>query len=133
MNLLKTSFLSAISNIVKMATAFFTGKIIATYIGPSGFAFLGQFQNFINIATSFSSAGINSGITKYIAEFSDDEDKKNNYISTSFFITICSSLIIGLFIFLFSDQLANYLLKNPAYSYIFKLFSFSSISFSKSK
>lgn len=125
MNLLKTSFLSALSNIVRMLTAFLTGKIIATYIGPSGFAFLGQFQNFINIATSFSSAGINSGITKYIAEFSDEEDKKNNYIGTSFFITVFSSLLIGLLIFLFSDHLANYLLKNISYSYIFKLFSIS--------
>jgi len=128
-DLFKTSVLSAISNIIRMATAFLTSKIIAIYIGPSGLAFIGQFQNFINIANSFSNAGINAGIIKYTSEFHDDEDKKDKYISTSFFITIFSSITMAILIFLFNESLATYLLKDISYSYIFKLFSFSLVLF----
>lgn len=130
MNLFKTSVLSGISNLVKMATSFLTGKIIAIYIGPSGLAFLGQFQNFINIAMSFSNAGINSGVTKYVSEFYEQEDKKDKYISTSFFITIFSSIIMSLLIFVFNETLANYLLNDIKYSYVFKIFSISLVFFS---
>ena len=52
MNFLKTSLLSGISTIVKMLSSLVVNKIIAIYIGPSGIALIGQFQNFMGIITT---------------------------------------------------------------------------------
>jgi len=70
-----------------MATGLVSNKIIAIYLGPGGLALLGQFSNFIAIATTISSGGITAGITKYVAEYRDSKNEQEKVNSTGF-ITI---------------------------------------------
>ena len=62
-----------------MINGFVVVKIIAIYVGPSGLAFIGQFQNFLSILMSFATGAINSGVVKYTAEYRDDEVEKQNF------------------------------------------------------
>ena len=73
MNLIKTSSLNAIAVVVKMLVGLFLNKILAVYVGPAGYAVIGQFQNAISMITGFASGAINTGVVKYTAEYSHDE------------------------------------------------------------
>ena len=77
MNLIKTSFLTAISTFTAIICHFIINKIVAVYIGPGGVAFLGQLFNFTSASKALSTGGTSVGVTKYIAEYSDIEEKRS--------------------------------------------------------
>ena len=72
MNLLRTSFLSALSVLIKITTSIFLNKVLAVYVGPSGYGVIGQLQSFISIVITFASGAVNTGVTKYTAEYATD-------------------------------------------------------------
>jgi len=76
MNLLKTSALNGVAVLIKTATMFILNKILAIYVGPSGYAAIGQFQNFIQMVTTFAGSAINTAVIKYTAEYHGDETKQ---------------------------------------------------------
>ncbi len=129
MNLIQTSITSAFSYLIKIVLLFVTNKIIAVYLGPPGIALIGQLQNFINISLTFANGGIGSGLTKYLSEFRDNEEKTKKFISTSTFITLFCSVFVAFFIIIFNKFLAVNLLKDEDFSYLFIIFSFSLIIF----
>ncbi|PCI61300.1 MAG: O-antigen flippase [Gammaproteobacteria bacterium] len=129
MTLIKTSFLNAISVVIKMLTMLGINKILAVYVGPSGYALIGQLQNAVAMLLTFSSGAINTGVTKYTAQYSEFEDKQHSVWRASFRITLISVLIISFFIFIFSDFLSVYFLKNIEYSIVFTCFSFTLVFF----
>ena len=83
MNLLKTSALNGIAVLIKTATMFILNKVLAVYVGPSGYAVIGQFQNFIQIVTSFAGGAINTAVVKYTAEYYEDEQKQKSIWRTA--------------------------------------------------
>ena len=52
MSLVKTSILNGIAVAVRMAATLVVNKLAATFVGPAGFAMIGQFQNALTLATS---------------------------------------------------------------------------------
>lgn len=121
MNFLKTSLLSGISTIVKMLSSIVINKIIAIYIGPTGIALIGQFQNFLGIITTIGNGAISSGVTKYVAEYNEDIDKRNIVIKAAFFITFICSFIFGAVVFAASTHLSQWVFNTKDYSSIFRL------------
>lgn len=67
MVLIKTLFLSVTLTIIKVIAGLISIKIVAVYVGSTGLTLMGQFQNFINMMSGIASAGVNSGVIKYIA------------------------------------------------------------------
>ena len=126
MNLINTSILTAISTVIKVLSGFFINKLIAIYIGASGLAMIGQFQNFIAIIKTLSTGGIDQGVIKYTAEYRDNP-KKAQLLSTALFITFISSLILGIIIIIFSDNLSQKVLNSLEYINIFKVFGITII------
>lgn len=126
MNLINTSILTAISTIIKVLSGFIINKLIAIYIGASGLAMVGQFQNFIAIIKTLSTGGIDQGVIKYTAEYRDNP-KKAQLLSTALFITFISSLILGIILILFSDNLSQKVLNSLEYIDIFKVFGITII------
>ncbi len=59
---IKTSFLSGIVVAVRMLTLLCINKILAIYVGPAGYATIGQFQNAIQIITTLASGAVNTGV-----------------------------------------------------------------------
>ena len=90
--ILKSFSLVSFANIIKLVISFVCIKLIAIMLGPSGVALIGQLNNFVAMIMSFSGGGIMTGITKYVAENRDSEERSKDYISTAFRITIYFSL-----------------------------------------
>ena len=110
MNLLKTSALNGIAVLIKTATMFILNKILAVYVGPSGYAAIGQFQNFIQIVTAFAGSSINTAVVKYTAEYYDDENKQRAIWKTSGSIVVIFSILVAVLILIFQKKLSLYFL-----------------------
>ncbi|MFC6204956.1 O-antigen translocase [Psychrobacter urativorans] len=123
MNLLKTSALNGIAVLIKTATMFILNKILAVYVGPSGYAVIGQFQNFIQIITSFAGGAINTAVIKYTAEYYEDTTKQKAIWKTAGSIVVLLSVVIALFILLFKRQLSLYIFQTVDYQSIFVWFA----------
>ncbi len=122
MNFQKTIILSGISTIVKLLSGLVINKIIAIHIGPGGIGLIGQFQNFLAIITTIGNGAINSGVTKYVAEYNGDDKKRiNELLSAAFMITLVCSLVMGIITFLGSTFFSLWILQTKEYSSIIKI------------
>ena len=119
MTLIKTSLLNAIAVLIKMITMLGINKILAVYVGPSGYAALGQFQNAVQMITTFGSGAINTGVTKYTAEYFADEAQQRKLWQTAGTIALTGSVITGALVALFNQPLAVWFLKDPQYGSVF--------------
>ncbi|MEA3317639.1 MAG: polysaccharide biosynthesis C-terminal domain-containing protein, partial [Bacteroidota bacterium] len=119
MNLLKTTFFSGIFTAIRVLTGMVSIKIVAVYLGPTGVAFVGQFQSFLKIVNNASNLGIGQGIIKYIAEFKENENEYPKIISTSIVITTVVTTIISILVLVFSSWLGEYMFKTNEYNFVF--------------
>ena len=107
----------------KVISSFIISKVSAIYLGPSGFALVGNFKNVVQGVLGITSSGFQSGVIKHIAE---SENSKKNYsliISSVFALSIFISLLIAPFLYFYSDTLSVSLLKNVSYAFSFKYFA----------
>lgn len=125
MTLIKTSILSAIATVIRIISGFVVNKLVAIYVGPSGLALIGQFQNFIGLVLNISGNALSTAITKYTAEYHDDENQKNQLWSAAVKITFPLSIVIAIIIFIFSTKLSFYLFQSDGYAYILQTFAFT--------
>lgn len=130
MKLIKTGVFTGISTIIRITGGFIINKLIAVSVGPSGVAVIGQFQNFISIIMTFANGAINTGTTKYIAEYHDNHNKRASILSTSFFISLSCSLLFSVLLIIFRNDISGYFLKNTQYSGIIFVFGFTLALFS---
>ena len=125
MNLLKTSYLSFIATFVRIVSGIVINKAIAIFIGPSGLAFIGQYQNFSQLAMRFGQGAINNGVTKYTAEYGQNDPRLAPMLSTALKISLVCSLVTSCALITFSSELAVYYLKSNEYRYVFVIFGFT--------
>lgn len=123
MNLLKTSVLNGVAVLIKTATMFLLNKILAVYVGPIGYAVIGQFQNFIQMVTAFSGSAINTAIIKYTAEYHEDESRQRVIWKTAGSIVFLFSLLFSILIIIFQKQLSIYIFHTTEYQSIFVWFA----------
>lgn len=123
MTLIKTSLLNGIAVIVKMLTLLGLNKILAIYVGPAGYAALGQFQNAVQMIITVASGAINTGVTKYTAEYHEDEAKQHAVWQTAGTIALIGSIAVAVVVSIFNEQLAVWFLKDAEFGSIFIWFS----------
>jgi len=129
MTLIKTSLLSTVSTAIQMINGFVIVKIIAMYIGPSGLAFIGQFQNFLSILMNFATGAINGGVVKYTAEYREDEKEKQRLWSTALRISLGATFITSLMLIIFHNYLSTLFFKTDEYGSIFLIFAVTLVFF----
>lgn len=122
--LLKVTAQNSGGILVKLFTGLATSKIIAVYIGPSGMALLGNMRNFLNALTSFSTAGLEKGAVRYAAEYKNDRERLNSFVSTLFFIGICITFLLGVFLYFGSGLLNDLLFPGENFKYIIEFSAF---------
>ncbi|MNO66093.1 Lipid III flippase [compost metagenome] len=110
MSLVRTSVLNGIAVLVKMVTLFGLNKVLAVYVGPAGYAAIGQLQNALTMITTLSSGAVNTGVTKYTAEYADDIGRQRKVWQSASSLALLGSLIVAVMVALFSGQLADYFL-----------------------
>ncbi|WP_333664554.1 O-antigen translocase [Acinetobacter guillouiae] len=123
MNLLKTSILNGVAVLIKTATMFVLNKILAVYVGPAGYAAIGQFQNFIQMVTTFAGSAINTAVIKYTAEHYEDEITQQSIWRTAGSIVLIFSLFFSILILIFQKQLSIYIFHTDAYQSVFVWFA----------
>lgn len=124
-DIVKVFSLTSISTLVKMCTGLVSVKVVASIIGPAGVALVGQLNNFATIMMSFASGGINNGITKYVAEYKEDNSYIAKLLSNALKITALCSLLCSLFLIILHRQLSEMIMLTPEYGYIFIVFGFT--------
>lgn len=129
MTLIKTSLLNGIAVIVKMLTLLGLNKILAIYVGPAGYAALGQFQNAVQMITTLASGAINTGVTKYTAEYHEDEAKQQAVWRTAGTIALIGSLLVSVLVVVFNRPLAGWFLKDERLGGVFIWFAATLVLF----
>lgn len=108
----------------KIFTSFIVSKVSAIYLGPSGYAIVGNLKNTLQGVLGFTSSGFESGIIKYIAESKTKKKEQKLITSSVFALSIAISLTIGILLFVFADKLGEFILKDISLAIIFKYLSF---------
>lgn len=128
-DIIKVFSLNALATFVRMLAGMISVKVVALIIGPAGIALLGQLGNIGGIIQGMANGGINTGITKYVAEFKDDDQQVKVYISNAFRITIICSFFVGLSLIILCVYLSRLLLLTDEYYYVFIVFGFTIVLF----
>ncbi|TCM64367.1 PST family polysaccharide transporter [Acinetobacter calcoaceticus] len=123
MNLLKTSVLNGVAVLIKTATMFLLNKILAVYVGPAGYAAIGQFQNFIQMVTTFAGSAINTAVIKYTAEYHEDETRQKTIWKTAGTLVSIFSFVFTILVMIFHQQLSFYVFKSIEYGSVFIWFA----------
>jgi len=129
MTLIKTSLLNAIAVAIKMLTMLGLNKILAIYVGPAGYAAIGNFQNAVQMISTFASGAIRTGVIKYTAEYHDEEEKQRQVWRTAGTVSVLGSIITGITLTIFSDQAAELFLHDKKYGSVFVWFSVTLVLF----
>lgn len=107
MSLVRTSLLNGIAVVVRMATGMVLNKVLAVYVGPGGYAAIGQLQNVIAIVSTFASGAVNTGVTKFTAEYFDAPERRRALWRTAGTITVAGAAITSVLLAIFSDSLGE--------------------------
>lgn len=121
MNIAKTSFLSGIAVLIRIATNLLINKFLAIYVGVSGYALIGQFQSLASVVTAFGSGAINNGVVKYTAEYTTDDSKRSAIWGAALIMSIIGSLLCALVLAIFRSPLSVFLLGSEEYSEVILL------------
>lgn len=116
MNLLRTSFLNAIAVSIKMLAMLGINKVLAIYLGPVGYAAIGQFQNAIQMVNNFCGLAAGAGVTKYTAQYHADPERQRRTWQTAGTLTLLLSLIVALVIVIFKAQFSQIFFGTKSYS-----------------
>lgn len=119
MSLIRTSLLNAIAVAVKVGTAMVLNKILAVYVGPAGYAAIGQFQNVISMALSLSGGIIGPGITKGTAEHFDSKEKQYKLWQTALILTLAGTALASLILLAAAPWLSVQLLQRTDMASVF--------------
>lgn len=111
MTLVKTSLLNAIAVAVKISSAIVLNKMLALYVGPSGYAAIGQFQNILSVLGNLAGGVMSSGVTKGTAECYDDQIRQHWIWQTAIKLSIAFSFILAVMLLLGGTWLSQILLK----------------------
>lgn len=129
MTFFKTSLLNGIAVVVRMVTLLCINKILAVYVGPAGYAALGQFQNAVQMITTFASGAINAGVTKYTAEYHEDEERQRAVWRTAGSISLIGAVVTSVLVSIFNERLSLLFLNDRAFGGVFVWFSATLVLF----
>jgi PST family polysaccharide transporter len=125
MSIVKTSALTASSTFIKLATAFAINKAFAIVAGPAGLAMIGQVQNVGMIIQGLSSGMLGTAVVKYTAEWRSDEKKLKHLLGVGISWGLTWTIAVASVTCLSSSWLAQSLLNDANYWWIFTLLAFT--------
>ena len=104
---------------IRMATALVLNKILAVFVGPGGYALIGQFQNAMSVAVTLGSGATSQGVTRYTAEHFNDEDRQHRVWQTAGSITVIGCIVVAAVVIPLSGWLARALLHDVTLAPVF--------------
>lgn len=125
MNLLKTSVISIFVTSIKLLSGLVISKTVATVVGPTGIALVGQFQNFLQLVNTLGQGAISVGVIKYTAQLREQTEEFNKFLSTGLKISLFATFIVSIAVAILSKQASVFFLNTPNYQFIFIVLSFT--------
>ncbi len=119
MSMLKSSMLNGIAVSVKVVSALVLNKLLSIYVGPAGYAIVGQFQNVVAIIVSLAGGVLSTGVTKATAQHYDDESKQQSVWHTAIKFSLIASLVTGFSLLFIGDLLSEWLLHRSDMTSVF--------------
>lgn len=116
MTFVKTSLLNGLAVLVKLLTSLLLNKVLAIYVGPSGYAVIGQFQNLISVVGTVAGGATNSGVTKYTAQYHDDPGRQQAVWRTAATLAAIGTGVFSLPLLAFRKPLAHWALGDEGMS-----------------
>lgn len=116
MSFAKTSALGALSVATRILTSVLLNKVVAVYVGPAGYGVIGQFQNLVGIVSTLASGGVNTGVTRYTAEYVDEEDRQRIVWNTASGLGLIGAAVCALALVLAREPLARWALGDAAHA-----------------
>lgn len=119
MTLLKTSALNGIAVLTRVGSALLLNKILAIYVGPAGYAVIGQFQSLVGMVTGLASGAVGTGVTKYTAEYHAQPQRQLAVWRTAVTMGLGGSIVGALLLLIAREPLAAWLLADRGYGSVF--------------
>lgn len=119
MNLLKTSALNGVAVLTRVGTALLLNKVLAVYVGPAGYAVIGQFQSLVGMVMGLASGAVGVGVTKYTAEYHAQPQRQLSVWRTGLKLGLGTSVAGAAVLLIAHEHLAGWLLADRAYGSVF--------------
>lgn len=130
MTLIRTSLLNAVAVAVKMATLLGLNKVLALYVGPSGYAAIGQLQNAVTMFTTLASGAVSTGVTKYTAQFAEQPEQQRKIWRTAGTLSVLVSLLLAVSIIVLRKPLASWFFNDESLATVLLWFAATLVFFS---
>ena len=114
---------SLVSITIKFLVSFVLTKLFAIFLGPSGIAVLGNMKSVMQILMSSASFGMQRGIIRFTSEFREQRHAFQKLLGTLHIIYGSIALVIAVVLFFLSDYLANVILQDGKYAWLFQILS----------
>lgn len=121
MKLLGTSILNGVAVAVRVAVALVLNKVLAVYVGPAGYALIGQFQSALAMAVNLAGGIVATGVTKMTAEHFDDQARQQAVWKTALRFSLITSLLVSMGLYFLSDQVGVWLFRGESLGGVFVL------------
>lgn len=125
MSLKSTVLLNGVSVVFRLISSLIVNKILAIYIGPSGYAVIGQFQNLVSIVVSLSGGIISAGVIKATAQNFSDPLKQQQIWKTALRLSLIVSVLTGGSLLLLQSWIERFFLLYDDLSLIFTCLALS--------
>ena len=111
-------------SIVVLILHFFQKPILARYLGPAGLGLFSMAIMLAGIIELIAAFGIDSALTKYVAEYKGKEQKEKLYslFSSAFITILIIGIITSLALFVFSNTFAS-IFNMPSLSLLLKIYA----------
>jgi PST family polysaccharide transporter len=119
--LYKVFSFSLVSITIKFLVGFVLTKLFAILLGPSGIAVLGNMKSVMQILISSASFGMQRGIIRFTSEFREQRHAFQKLLGTLHIIYGSIALVIAVVLFFLSDYLANVILQDDKYAWLFQI------------
>ena len=116
-----TAIWTATATLVKSLITLLVMKLIALHFGAEGIGRAANYMTLLTILGVFAGAGIFNGVTKYVAEYENDPEKRLAVVSTAFLIVILFSFCLAIVGTVFSAAVANFIFSDPQYQSVIRL------------
>jgi PST family polysaccharide transporter len=106
---------SGANSVLRIALGFFSAKVSAVYLGPSGMALVGEINNFLQVSTGAVANGAQTGVVNLTAERSQTGDRLQQLWATAVWSVIVLSGLLAVIVALNASRLASWLLFDAKY------------------
>lgn len=129
----KSSGIIAFVQLFQMSFSLLRNKLVAVLIGANGFGIWSLLHTLLELATSFSTFGLDQGGVREIAKNSSSKDATEKCIFSFRIAILFMSIIFGLLLFIFSNEISNYIFKSSEFSKYIKIISVTVVLYGISK